>query len=126
TTLDNVEALLAPQAASRGVRLGFDTPASAVFVKADSVEMEQVVFNLVRNALEAVDRQGDAWVRVVLKQEGPDVLLDVIDNGPGVPPDLRTRLFTPFTTSRPDGTGLGLALSQRLVERAGGDIFLAD
>jgi len=126
TTLDNVEALLAPQAASRGVRLGFDTPASAVFVKADSVEMEQVVFNLVRNALEAVDRQGDAWVRVVLKQEGPDVLLDVIDNGPGVPPDLRARLFTPFTTSRPDGTGLGLALSQRLVERAGGDIFLAD
>src|SRR5690606_10855294 len=119
----NVKALLAPQSASRGVRLGFDTPAFAVLVKADSVEMEQVVFNLVRNALEAVDGQSDAWVKVVLKREGPDVLLDVIDNGPGVPPNLRARLFTPFTTSRPDGMGLGLALSQRLVERAGGDIF---
>lgn len=49
-------------------------------------------------------------------------ILEIADNGPGVAPDLLPRLFTPFTTSRPEGTGLGLALSQRLVERFGGEI----
>jgi signal transduction histidine kinase len=61
-----------------------------------------------------------------LSEEGPHAVLDVADNGPGVSPDLRPRLFTPFTTTRADGTGLGLALSQRLVERAGGEIALLD
>ena len=53
-------------------------------------------------------------------------MLEIADNGPGVPEDLRPRLFTPFTTTRAGGTGLGLALSQRLVERAGGEISLLD
>lgn len=123
--LSNVQALLAPQAAARKVRLDFDVPASKVEVKADSVEMEQVVFNLVRNALEAVAPE-QGRVAVTLKQSASGVTLDVSDNGPGVAPEIRDRLFTPFTTNRPDGTGLGLALSQRLIERAGGEIFLAE
>lgn len=53
-------------------------------------------------------------------------MLEVADNGSGIPEELRPRLFTPFMTTRADGTGLGLALSQRLVERAGGDITLID
>ncbi|CAM5182555.1 Adaptive-response sensory-kinase SasA [Castellaniella defragrans] len=124
--LGNVQALLAPQAAASKARLTFDMPASAVPVKADPVEMEQVVFNLVRNALEAVVQRDQADVEVTLRQAASEVVLDVSDNGPGIAPELRPRLFTPFTTNRPDGTGLGLALSQRLIERAGGDIFLVD
>lgn len=124
--LGNVQALLAPQAASCHAALTFDVPASEVLVQADPVEMEQVVFNLVRNALEAVAPHGPGQVTVTLKHAASEVTLDVSDNGPGVAPALRDRLFTPFTTSRPGGTGLGLALSQRLMERAGGEIFLAD
>ncbi|MGB3289312.1 MAG: ATP-binding protein [Burkholderiaceae bacterium] len=123
--LKNVQALLAPQAASCHAMLTFNVPDTAVLVKADPVEMEQVVFNLVRNALEAVDKQDPARVTVTLKPTASKVILDVSDNGPGIAPQLRDRLFTPFTTTRPGGTGLGLALSQRLVERAGGEIFLA-
>ncbi|WP_457578641.1 ATP-binding protein [Ensifer adhaerens] len=52
------------------------------------------------------------------------VVFDVVDNGPGIPEALRPRLFTPFMTTRAGGTGLGLALSQRLVERVGGEITL--
>ncbi|WP_233154959.1 sensor histidine kinase [Candidimonas nitroreducens] len=124
--LDNVRALLASQAASCNARLTFNMPATIVPVKADPVEMEQVVFNLVRNGLEAVATQDAGQVTVTLRQTVSEIILDVSDNGPGVAPELRDRLFTPFTTNRPDGTGLGLTLSQRLIERANGDIFLVD
>jgi signal transduction histidine kinase len=125
--LGNVQALLAPQAERHGARLRFDMPETPVPVTADSVEMEQVVFNLVRNAIEAVDASGGGGqVFVRLWQDGDQAVLEVSDNGAGVAEDLRPRLFTPFTTTRADGTGLGLALSQRLVERAGGEIALVD
>ena len=123
----NVRALLAPQAATCGVQLEFDIPKDPVAVIADSVEMEQVVFNLVRNAIAATGHgNGAGRVAVRLLQDRRRTLLEVVDNGPGVPEELRPRLFTPFTTTRVDGTGLGLALSQRLVERAGGEIALID
>jgi len=123
--LTNVRALLTPQATTHGTRLDFDIPQSPVPVMADPVEMEQVVFNLVRNAIEAADGTADmAQVHVTLRQDADQTVLEVADNGPGVPVDLRPRLFTPFTTTRANGTGLGLALSQRLVERAGGEIAL--
>ena len=125
--LRNVEALLAPQAAAQGLHLVLDLPAAPVALRADPVEMEQVAFNLLRNAMEATQGMGSAArIRVTLRHDAGNALLEVADNGPGVPPDLRARLFTPFTTTRADGTGLGLALSQRLVERAGGEIVLAD
>ena len=125
--LKTVETLLGPQAASHGVALVFDLPAQPARILADPVEMEQVVFNLVRNAIDATANEGAAGrVTVTLRQREDDVLLDISDNGPGIPPDLRPRLFIPFTTTRADGTGLGLALSQRLVERAGGEIALVD
>jgi signal transduction histidine kinase len=89
--------------------------------------MEQVVFNLVRNAIEATgDKDGTGRVAIRLQQKKDQTVLEVADNGPGIAEELRPRLFTPFTTTRVDGTGLGLALSQRLVERAGGDITLID
>ncbi|WEK50865.1 MAG: ATP-binding protein [Candidatus Kaistia colombiensis] len=123
----NVWALLAPQAERQGVQLTFDVPEAPVLVAADSVEMEQVVFNLVRNAIEAAgDASGGGRVLARLRQDDGRTVLEVADNGPGVPEDLRPRLFTPFTTTRANGTGLGLALSQRLVERAGGEIVLVD
>lgn len=125
--LRTVQALLAPQAASHRAQLEFDMPQDPVPVVADPVEMEQVAFNLVRNALEATEGLGSAArVAVKLTQETGRIVLEIIDNGPGVPPDLRPRLFTPFTTTRVGGTGLGLALSQRLVERAGGEIALVE
>lgn len=124
--LDNVEALLGPSAKAHGTTLVFNKPAHPVMADADPVEMEQVVFNLVRNAIDATARIGEGRVTVILLQEEDQIVLDISDNGQGVAPELRPRLFTPFTTTRTDGMGLGLALSQRLVERVGGEIALVD
>ena len=122
-----METLLGPQADSQGVTLAFDVPPSPAPVIADPVEMEQIVFNLVRNAIDATaGGSNSAEVTVTLRQAGDEMVLDISDNGPGVPAEVRARLFTPFTTTRTDGRGLGLALSQRLAERAGGEIALVD
>lgn len=127
--LSNVQALLAPEAQKRGAALQFSVPAQPVLVRADQVEMEQVLHNLIRNALEALeDLPGRAGgeIRVSATAGAGRAVVEVADNGPGISPDLRQRLFTPFTTTREHGTGLGLALCQRLVERAGGEIACAE
>ncbi|MFN6986527.1 MAG: ATP-binding protein, partial [Rhizobium oryzihabitans] len=65
-------------------------------------------------------------ITATLSQQGDFAVLEVTDNGPGVAPELRDRLFTPFATTKKNGMGLGLALSQRLVERADGEILYVD
>ena len=122
--LQNVQLLLQPEAARRGVALRFANVSPTVGIRGDQVELEQIVFNLVRNALEAASGQPGGAVSVDVGQAGDDVLVDVSDTGPGVAPDLRDRLFEPFVTGRPGGTGLGLALCQRLAERMGGEVQL--
>lgn len=119
----NVQNLLALEVKTKGAVLKLSLHDTPVFVDADPVELEQVIFNLVRNALDASDA---AQVTISTHVDGQSVILDVSDTGPGVPDDLRPRIFEPFVTGKRDGTGLGLALCQRLVEEMGGDIALLD
>jgi C4-dicarboxylate-specific signal transduction histidine kinase len=122
--LQNVELLLRPEATLRGVALRFDAVPPAIAIRGDQVELEQIIFNLAHNAIEAASGQLGGSVSVLARRLGDEVVVDVSDNGPGVAPDLRDRLFEPFVTGKPGGTGLGLALCQRLAERMGGEVLL--
>ncbi|MBC2886402.1 two-component sensor histidine kinase [Ochrobactrum sp. CM-21-5] len=122
-SLQNVQALLAAETTRHHVKVELRLPSSPLIAAVDPVEMEQIMFNLLRNAIEAFPaEQTDRQVTASLRTIGQNAILEVTDNGPGVAPELRPRLFTPFVTTRPEGTGLGLALSQRLAERVGGEI----
>lgn len=121
------ETLLAGQARELDSRLSLTLPPTPLTVEGDRVELEQVLFNLIRNALDAVaESAGAREVTVAASPDGAMAVIDVSDTGPGIRPDVRGRLFTPFVTTRESGTGLGLALSHRLVERAGGDLTLVE
>ncbi len=120
--LHNVHKLLASEARQRGVQVTLHLPQQSAFILANQVEMEQVIYNLVRNGFEALESAESAQVDVFLKVSNKQVILDISDNGQGVPTDIIPQLFTPFYTTRENGTGLGLTLSQRLVERADGEI----
>ncbi|AKO96879.1 His Kinase A domain protein/Histidine kinase-, DNA gyrase B-, and HSP90-like ATPase [Marinovum algicola DG 898] len=121
------ETLLAGQARELDARLTLTLPPTPLAVEGDRVELEQVLFNLIRNALDAVpESAGAREVTVAASIDGAMAVIDVSDTGPGIRPDVRDRLFTPFVTTRESGTGLGLALSHRLVERAGGDLTLVE
>lgn len=88
----------------------------------DELLVRQAVINLVTNALQAEGRRGA--VRIVVADSAASVLIRVEDDGRGVPPDLRERIFTPFFSTRPTGTGLGLAVVQRSAESHGGEVVV--
>lgn len=90
-------------------------------IEADEQLLRQAVFNLIINAIQAVERGGE--IRVTAEKTGPDeVQIDIRDNGPGVPPELRTEIFRPYVTMHPEGTGLGLAVVQQIVTAHGWEI----
>ena len=101
------------------VRTAFpDTP----LVQADPVQLEQIILNLLRNALEALHRTPAPLITLNVEGVGETWALTVLDNGPGIAPAVAPRLFTPFTTSKDGGLGLGLSLSQTLAQSMGGDL----
>ena len=119
-----IGATLTHDARRRGVDIQFDTPATAP-VMVDRVQIEQVLVNLMRNAIEALAGEGcrEKHVRVGIGDIGDEVEVIVEDDGPGVSPEFAKRLFQPFETSKNNGMGLGLWLSRELVEGHGGRLW---
>ena len=120
--LHNVHGLFTSEADQQGIQLQFHLPKQAVLVLANQVEMEQIIYNLVRNSFEALEGIQNAKINVSLKISTEYAILEISDNGQGVPAHIIPQLFTPFYTTRDNGTGLGLTLSQRLIERVNGEI----
>ncbi len=96
-------------------------------VRADRNQIVQVVTNLVKNAIEAVAERADGRVEVELSNAAQGrVRVSVRDNGPGVAPEMRDRLFIPYITTKSHGTGLGLPIAERFVSEHGGEIGYRD
>ena len=93
-------------------------------VNADSGQLRQVMANLMANAVEAIGQSGRIRVEAHRGGEFDEIL--VRDDGPGVPSDLRQRVFEPLITTKAKGTGLGLPICRQIVERHGGTIDLID
>ena len=112
--------LLSREAERRGGRLEFGTSEEALCVCATEEELGDVISNLVVNAMEALPPGGR--VRVQLERREAKALLEVSDDGPGIPLANREKIFQPFFTTKPTGTGLGLAIVERRVAELGGAI----
>jgi two-component system C4-dicarboxylate transport sensor histidine kinase DctB len=91
-------------------------------VRAERVRLEQVLVNLLQNALDALAGQGDSQIEVSVQDRGETVAITVSDNGPGLPPEILPALFMPFATTKPSGLGLGLVISRDIVSELGGDL----
>ena len=127
--LRNVLPLVSPAAQHASVRLQLDVPSCDVSLKSDPQAIEQVLVNLVLNAIEAVSSNAGTESRQVcirLVVDAGNAHMDVIDNGPGVDPAIRQKLFEPFTTNKPDGVGLGLATARDLARAQGGEVELVE
>jgi C4-dicarboxylate-specific signal transduction histidine kinase len=90
----------------------------------DKIQIQQILFNLLRNAMEAVmaNPPGQRNIRVNCEREGDWVRLRIVDNGPGVAADFVGRMFTPLQTTKSSGTGLGLAISRSIAEAHQGSL----
>lgn len=97
-------------------------------VDADRIQVQQVLLNLLQNALDALRAHdgADRRIRIETAQLDGGVSVSVIDAGPGIPADLKSRLFEPFFTTKPEGLGLGVALCRSIAQEHGGRLTASD
>ena len=125
--LCEVQGLMSPALERRAVKLVVES-GSGLHICADSGHLKQVLINLVRNGAEAILGEGTVTLRAratrasIGGRETEAVVLEVSDTGGGIPPEVEKRLFDPFFSSKEGGTGLGLPIAARIVERHGGVI----
>ena len=121
--------LLSSLARDKRVKLKLEAPGDFPFVEADPIQLEQVVVNLVRNAIDAVGNVPAKRRRITVTirlSETDDAEIVVRDCGPGVAKDFGDKLFEAFATTKKHGLGVGLAISQSIVESHGGKIWMVD
>ena len=119
--IKNLKPLLAGEVCSTGIELVYSIEEGAAVI-GDNGQLTQVVMNLFRNAVEAVKDSGT--ITISLRHvEKNWTRLEIRDTGPGLPDDIRAKLFQPFTTTKEKGTGLGLAVSKAIVNNHGGQIL---
>jgi signal transduction histidine kinase len=123
-SLANTVTVLNAKAREKSAAVTIDVPADLPQVRGFVGELNQIWANLIDNALDAVPQSGR--VDVTARRERQRVVVRIIDNGPGIPADIRDRVFEPFFTTKPvgKGTGLGLDIVRRLVNHNDGDIEL--
>ena len=114
TTVEHAVMLGRQQAQAKSIEIALHKEPSLPEVEHDSDQIHQVLLNLLLNALQAIDRKGKIAVNV--KSLGPTAVVEVTDNGRGIPADQLPNVFRPFYTTKGDGTGLGLSLARRIVE----------
>jgi two-component system C4-dicarboxylate transport sensor histidine kinase DctB len=124
--LDGALLLLAARLRSTNVRLVVEPFDSGLRVIGERMRLEQVLVNLLQNAIDAATHSAQPVVHVQVRQRGARVEIEVADNGPGLAEDVRAALFTPFVSTKPDGLGLGLVISRDIVAEFDGSLRHAD
>ena len=123
--LQQVVNLLKSPLDKTGIQLQVEAD-GATFVSVDEQQMQQVLINLIQNSADSIGQHGVITLRIregTLPRQGgkaPSVILEVSDTGKGIAPEVEKRLFDPFFTTKDGGTGLGLAVAARIVEKHGG------
>jgi signal transduction histidine kinase len=126
--LREVQALLAPTLAHAGIEVMREAQADGMRILVDPAQIKQVLINLVQNAADSIGRNGKITLRVrstrqqLNKGETEVAVLEVVDTGKGIAPEIENRLFDPFFTTKDHGTGLGLSIAARMVEINGGSL----
>lgn len=112
--------LLASQAEKNGISVSLHLAGKPALVACDAEQMTQVLLNLILNALQIVPTGGQ--VDISSRETAGSLIIEIADNGPGIPPEELGRVFDPFFTKREGGVGLGLAVVQQIIESHGGKI----
>lgn len=118
--LDKAKSIIQTEIERRGHSFLMEEKAGPLFVEMDPDKIVQVLINLFKNAIEAMHEVGE--IRISTYDIKDYAVIEVSDNGPGIPESIMDKLFYPFFTTKPNGTGLGLAISQKIVQDYGGRI----
>lgn len=110
----------------KGVRVVFEFAPGPEIVVADRIQIQQVLTNLMRNAIEAMSESERRELVIRTEPESNNLMMITVrDTGPGIPGEIAEQLFRPFVTTKPGGMGIGLSISKRIVEAHGGDMIVS-
>ncbi len=122
--VEEASALALVGAKDKGILVKFRFDRSREMVLVDRIQVQQVVLNLIRNAIEAMSNSLRRELLVSSAPVGDDLVeVSVADTGPGIAPEISSRLFQPFTTTKPHGMGVGLSISRSIIENHGGHML---
>ena len=107
------------QLMQNGVTLTIDCHPS-LYINADGKLLEQVIINLVKNAIEAFEDAPDPAITMSAQSNNNQIIMEIADNGKGIPPDMLENIFVPFFTTKEKGSGIGLSLSRQIIRLHGG------
>lgn len=110
----------------QGVDLRIDPFPPQLRVSCRSIQIQQVLLNLLNNSVDAVKDLPEKWIRISVREDLRGTEIRITDSGPGIPAEIHTKLFQPFFTTKPvgSGTGLGLSISMGVMKSHGGDLWL--
>ncbi|MCC7138332.1 MAG: two-component sensor histidine kinase [Planctomycetes bacterium] len=120
--IEETTTFFAPECARAGVDLAFYPDLRLPLVRLDERLVKQALMNLLLNAVQAMDGRAGSQLFVRTRLEGDRARVDVIDNGPGIPAELRERVWDVYFSSKKAGTGLGLPTARRIAEEHGGTL----
>lgn len=118
--VEDVSLLAAPEAARLGVTVGCELPAEPLVVKADADLVKQAVLNIALNGIQAMPEGGGLNLAAWRKDDAIEI--EVRDQGPGIPPEIRDKIFKLYYTTKKSGTGIGLAMSYRVMQLHNGSV----
>jgi len=119
--LNEVRDLIREEARNKQIEVLLDIPPAPLMVEGDKDKLKQVILNLSRNGMEAMDQGGKLTVRAQCLEDRVEIT--VSDEGPGIPEPEMDKIFVPFYTTKKQGTGLGLSVSKRIIEEHQGCSF---
>lgn len=117
---DNVMALY--HAELSGIQVSVEVVPSSLEIQADPALVDQLLVNLVKNAIESLEQQTEKRLCLTASMDFGRVLIKIIDNGPGIPDEILDQVFVPFFTTKRSGSGIGLSLSRQIMTAHGGEI----
>jgi two-component system, NtrC family, nitrogen regulation sensor histidine kinase NtrY len=119
--VQKITELFAPDIEKNRIRLQYNFQKTSIETKADPILIEQVLINVIKNAIEAVAHDGKGIINIQIKKDFK-VQLSVSDNGAGIPAEIRERIFIPFFTTKQKGSGVGLSLCKQIMKLHDGHI----
>lgn len=126
--IENALKIVGPQLKDTETELRRRLPEEELYVMSDMVQLEQVLVNLITNAVHAVELQAERWIQIAVSTRQGKAIIEILDNGPGIEQANLERIFDPFFTTKSEdrGLGLGLSISYRIVEMMHGTLSAAN
>ncbi len=120
--LEEVSELYRFRCSEMGISCSIQKGPEKLSILADETQLKQVLINLIKNALEALEQKSEPRLGISVKRVLNHVLVEVSDNGSGIPPEILEKIFVPFYSTKAEGSGIGLSLSRQIIRNHGGQI----